>query len=144
MSVRSSSARPRAHTDGEETPMTSIIHKLALATIVAMNATGQPARGQTANQDQLQQKDTSLMAQQSYVGMCVTGDGHTRQELLTNGRYDEARGHRKSVYQGRYEIHGNRIYYWDDAGFMADGTFIDGVLQHAGMLFYREKAPSRS
>ena len=26
-----------------------------------------------------------------YIGMWVTGDGHIRQELLPNGRYDEAR-----------------------------------------------------
>jgi hypothetical protein len=75
-----------------------------------------------------------------YIGMWVTGDGHIRQELLPNGRYDEARGERKSAYQGRYEIRGNRINYWDDTGFTADGIFVDdNTLHHGGMIFYREK-----
>ncbi|UXT51138.1 hypothetical protein FY136_17670 [Agrobacterium tumefaciens] len=74
-----------------------------------------------------------------YVGMWVTGDGHIRQELLANGRYDEARGNRKSAYQGRYVVTGNHINYWDDTGFTADGEFIDDVLHHGGMIFYRER-----
>jgi hypothetical protein len=71
--------------------------------------------------------------------MWVTTDGYIRHELLPNGRYDEARGGRKSDYQGRYEVRGNHIDYWDDTGFTADGTFVDGVLYHAGMILYREK-----
>ncbi|NJL56293.1 hypothetical protein HC928_14795 [bacterium] len=51
-------------------------------------------------------------------------------------RYDEARGDRESAYQGRYEITGNRINYWDDTGFTADGEFRDGVLYHGGYVFY--------
>lgn len=74
-----------------------------------------------------------------YLGMWVTGDGQIRQELLPNGRYDEARGNRKSAYQGRYEVNGNHIDYWDDTGFTADGKFVDDVLYHGGMIFYREK-----
>jgi hypothetical protein len=75
----------------------------------------------------------------SYVGMWVTGDGHIRQELLPNGRYDEARGKVKSAYQGRYEITGNHIDYWDDTGFTADGTFVsENELHHGGMIFYRK------
>ncbi|QET32065.1 Atu4866 domain-containing protein [Burkholderia multivorans] len=63
-----------------------------------------------------------------------------RQELLPNGRYDEARGNRESAYQGRYEIRDNRINYWDDSGFTADGTFVsDDELHHGGMIFYRRK-----
>tara|TARA_A100001391_G_C5082334_1_gene280229 strand:- start:5575 stop:5787 length:213 start_codon:yes stop_codon:yes gene_type:complete len=69
--------------------------------------------------------------------MWVTADGRIRHELLDNGRYDEARGARESAYQGRYEIVGNRIQYWDDTGFTADGEFIDGVLYHAGMVMFR-------
>jgi hypothetical protein len=45
----------------------------------------------------------------AYTGMWVTRDGHIRQELLPNGRYDEARGSRRSAYQGRYEVTGTRI-----------------------------------
>lgn len=75
----------------------------------------------------------------AYLGMWVTEDGRIRQELLPNGRYDEARGNRKSAYQGRYVVTGDHIDYWDDTGFTADGEFIDGVLHHGGMIFYRER-----
>lgn len=74
-----------------------------------------------------------------YAGMWVTKDGHIRHELLTNGRYDEARGNRKSAYQGSYAIEGNHIEYVDDTGFTADGDFIDGLLYHAGMVLYLEE-----
>jgi hypothetical protein len=74
-----------------------------------------------------------------YVGMWVTADGHIRHNLLPNGRYDEARGNRESAYQGRYEVRGDDIFYWDDTGFTADGKFVDGVLYHAGMILYRKK-----
>jgi hypothetical protein len=74
-----------------------------------------------------------------YVGMWVTEGGYIRHELLPNNRYDEARGDRESAYQGRYEITGNRINYWDDTGFTANGEFRDGVLYHGGYIFYRER-----
>lgn len=74
-----------------------------------------------------------------YIGMWVTEDGYIRHELLPNNRYDEARGDRARAYQGRYEITGNRINYWDDTGFTADGEFRDGVLYHGGYIFYRER-----
>jgi hypothetical protein len=74
-----------------------------------------------------------------YVGMWVTKDGYIRHELLPNGRYDEARGNRKSAYQGSYTIEGDHIEYVDDTGFTADGDFRDGVLYHAGMVLYREE-----
>ena len=74
-----------------------------------------------------------------YVGMWVTADGHIRHELLPSGRYDEQRGARKSAYRGRYAIVGNHIEYVDDTGFTADGDFVDGVLHHGGMIFYREQ-----
>ncbi len=78
--------------------------------------------------------------QHPYVGMWVTGDGQIRQELLPNGRYDEARGKRNSAYQGRYEVKGNQIDYWDDTGFTADGVFVsDNELHHGGMIFRRER-----
>lgn len=75
-----------------------------------------------------------------YVGMWVTADGYIRQELLSNGRYDEARGTKANAYQGRYEIDGDHIRYWDDTGFTADGDFVDGVLHHVGMTFTREES----
>ena len=79
-------------------------------------------------------------SQHPYVGMWVTRDGHIRQELLPNGRYDEARGTRRSAYQGRYEVRGRDIFYWDDTGFTADGVFVDeNQLSHGGMTFFRER-----
>ena len=74
----------------------------------------------------------------TFAGMWVTADGKIRQELLPNGRYDEARGTKKSAYQGRYQVKGTHIDYWDDTGFTAEGDFIDDVLHHIGMKFYRE------
>lgn len=80
------------------------------------------------------------MQQHPYAGMWVTADGHVRQELRPDGRYDEARGTRQSAYQGRYEIRGNHIDYWDDTGFTADGTFVNpDELHHGGMIFFRQK-----
>ncbi|MGN7360350.1 Atu4866 domain-containing protein [Paenibacillus sp. SAF-054] len=79
-----------------------------------------------------------------YVGMWVTADGYIRHELLPNGRYDEARGGRKSAYQGKYTIEGDHIEYVDDTGFTADGDFVDGVLYHAGMVLYLEKNKKES
>jgi Agrobacterium tumefaciens protein Atu4866 len=73
------------------------------------------------------------------VGMWVTADGFIRQELLPNGRYDEARGNKKSAYRGRYEVTGNHIEYWDDTGFTADGEFTDDVLHHVGLHFFRKQ-----
>ena len=79
------------------------------------------------------------MQDHPYIGMWITADGHIRQELLPNGRYDEARGTRKSAYQGRYEVTDDHIEYWDDTGFTADGDFVGGnVLHHGGMVFYRD------
>ncbi|WP_298739798.1 Atu4866 domain-containing protein [uncultured Chitinophaga sp.] len=76
---------------------------------------------------------------QKYLGMWVTRDNYIRQELLPNGRYDEARGDRQHAYTGRYEISGNYIEYWDDSGFTADGEFTDdNTLHHGGYIFYRQ------
>ncbi|MDH2428441.1 IS5 family transposase [Sphaerisporangium sp. TRM90804] len=78
------------------------------------------------------------MSPHPYVGMWVTADGHIRQMLLANGRYDEARGKRDSAYTGAYRVAGTRIEYVDDTGFSADGTFDGDVLHHGGYVFYRE------
>jgi hypothetical protein len=87
---------------------------------------------------EIKAKGNAMVPAHSFVGMWVTADGHVRHELLPNRRYDEARGDRKSAYQGRYEIRGNHIDYWDDTGFTADGDFLDGVLHHGGMILRRE------
>jgi hypothetical protein len=85
-------------------------------------------------------KGAVSMSGHPYVGMWVTPDGRIRHELLPNGRYDEARGNRQSAYQGRYEVRGNHIDYWDDTGFTADGTFVsENELHHGGMIFRRER-----
>jgi hypothetical protein len=41
--------------------------------------------------------------------MWVTADAHIRQELLPNGRYDEARGNRRSACTGRCTVTGNHL-----------------------------------
>ncbi|KJF73328.1 Atu4866 domain-containing protein [Agrobacterium arsenijevicii] len=107
---------------------------LVLAAAAADAGHHQDGRAVKGNTDRMVQTESH-----PYIGMWVTGDGHVRQELLPDGRYDEARGQRKSAYQGRYEVKGNRIDYWDDTGFTADGEFVDDVLYHGGMIFYRQK-----
>ncbi|MEK3916080.1 Atu4866 domain-containing protein [Paenibacillus sp. FSL H7-0331] len=82
---------------------------------------------------------TSPAAQHKYVGIWVTQNGFIRHELLPNGRYDEARGNKKSAYQGRYTLTGDHIDYVDDTGFTADGDFREDILYHAGMILYREQ-----
>ncbi|MFH0518599.1 Atu4866 domain-containing protein [Streptomyces sp. M41] len=72
-----------------------------------------------------------------FLGMWIDDNDFVRQELLPDGRYDEARGNRRSAYQGRYWITGNRIDYLDDLGFWAFGEFRDGSLHHAGYRFTR-------
>jgi hypothetical protein len=62
-----------------------------------------------------------------------TWAGHTSWQP-PGGRYDEARGKRRSAYQARYWIQGNHIDYLDDTGFTADGDFRDRVLYHVGMV----------
>jgi hypothetical protein len=74
---------------------------------------------------------------QDYVGMWVTRNGYIRHELLPDGRYEEARGDKKSAYHGRYILKGDHIDYIDDTGFTADGTIKDGTLYHAGMELHK-------
>lgn len=119
--------------------MRSILAMGLLAAGVGLAAaqTTTPDRAGPAGSDN-SQRDKEM--QHPYVGMWVTGDGRIRHELLPNGRYDEARGTRESAYQGRYEINGTHIDYWDDTGFTADGDFVsEDVLHHGGMIFYRRR-----
>lgn len=113
---------------------------------LALAATAGPDRGARATRPTSQETlpETPVqgnpMSTHPYIGMWVTADGRIRQTLLPNGRYDEARGTRKSAYQGRYEVRGTHIDYWDDTGFTADGTFVSqDELHHGGMIFHREK-----
>lgn len=107
---------------------------------VAMAHEVAQATAPSAQASNAQDQSENIMQQHPYIGMWVTADGHVRQELLPNNRYDEARGTRASAYQGRYEVTGNEIFYWDDTGFTADGTFVTpDELHHGGMVFFREK-----
>lgn len=107
---------------------------LALAAIM----TAGPAKAGAVHLDNEPKAERAEMdANSPHVGLWVTQDGHVRHELLPNGRYVEARGTRERAYEGRYEITGHHIEYWDDTGFTADGDFVDGVLQHGGMIFHR-------
>jgi hypothetical protein len=84
-------------------------------------------------------KLTPAGPQHPYVGIWVTEDNRIRHELLPNGRYVEARGERERAYEGRYEVTGTRIEYWDDTGFTADGEFVNpDTLHHAGMVLHRK------
>ncbi|MGW5866528.1 Atu4866 domain-containing protein [Streptomyces sp. NPDC055239] len=75
-----------------------------------------------------------------YLGMWITADRQVRQQLLPGGPYDEARGSVESACTVSYQIAGDRIFCQDDSGFSADGTFIDGVLHHAGVAMRRAGA----
>lgn len=77
------------------------------------------------------------------VGMWVTADGYIRQELRPDGRYDEARGSRRSAYTGRYTVTGTHLDYVDDTGFTATGDIRDGVLFHEHLVLYKEARPVR-
>lgn len=99
-----------------------------LAALIATTLLAQPITAET----------TEMHANHPYVGLWVTEDGHIRHELLATGRYVEARGTRERAYEGRYDVTGTHIEYWDDTGFTADGDFIDDVLHHAGMILYRQ------
>lgn len=83
----------------------------ACAALITATLLTQPARAE----------ETVMQANHPYVGLWVTEDGHIRHELLANGRYVEARGSRERAYEGRYEVTGTHIEYWDDTGFTADG-----------------------
>lgn len=73
------------------------------------------------------------------VGMWRTADGHIRQELRADGRYEEARGHRSSAYTGRCTVTGSHLDHVDDSGFTATGDIRDGVLFHEHLVLHREE-----
>jgi Agrobacterium tumefaciens protein Atu4866. len=111
----------------------------------AAHAGGRPQSGPapgapTGSASSTGSHEASAPVSHPYVGMWVTDDGYIRHELRADGRYDEARGHRRSAYQGRYTLSGNHIDYVDDTGFTADGEFINGVLHHGGMVLRRAPA----
>lgn len=110
-----------------------VLSSLVLATLSAAPAL--PSEIAAGSNIQIKERQ---MTQHPYVGMWSTDDGRVRHELLPDGRYDEARGRRQSAYQGRYEVTGTHIEYWDDTGFTADGDFVDrNTLHHGGMILRR-------
>ena len=98
---------------------------------------GQPVAGQT---DGEATAATSFKTNpdSTRIGMWTDENDFVRQELLPDGRYDEARGDRPSAYQGQYWINGNRIDYLDDLGFWAYGEFSGDKLLHAGYRFTKK------
>lgn len=86
-------------------------------------------------------QENNVQPKHLFVGMWVTDDNRVRHELLSTGRYVEARGQRERAYEGRYEVNGTHIEYWDDTGFTADGDFVDlNTLHHGGMILRRKPA----
>lgn len=113
---------------------------LGAGAAVACNAAAMAAAAPSATPTRTSSPEQPPMQAHPYVGMWVTGDGRIRQALLANGRYDEARDARQSAYQGRYEVTGSTIRYWDDTGFTADGHFVtQDELHHGGMIFHRQR-----
>ncbi|MBR2688710.1 MAG: Atu4866 domain-containing protein [Aquamicrobium sp.] len=111
-------------------------HVLPCLILAMLSATPASASESVTNSHLLKERE---MTQHPYVGMWSTDDGRVRHELLPDGRYDEARGSRQSAYQGRYEVTGTHIEYWDDTGFTADGDFVDeNTLHHGGMILRRQ------
>lgn len=102
--------------------------RYAIAVLMTATLLSQPVKAE----------ETTLQANHPYAGMWVTDDGRVRHELLPTGRYVEARGTRERAYEGRYEVTGTHIEYWDDTGFTADGDFVDAnTLHHGGMILRR-------
>lgn len=97
----------------------------------------------TLLQQPVMAEEPAVQTSHPYAGMWVTDDNRVRHQLLPNGRYVEARGTREAAYEGRYEVTGTHIEYWDDTGFTADGDFVDhDTLHHGGMILRRRPAPA--
>lgn len=109
------------------------------AALLASGAEALPDRKALAQSADRPDVESRPQADHPYVGLWVTEDGRIRHELLPDNRYVEARGSREAAYRGRYRVTGDRIDYWDDTGFTADGVFVDGVLHHAGMVLHRRR-----
>jgi Agrobacterium tumefaciens protein Atu4866 len=88
----------------------AVLAVMVLTTTILAAGCAEAAKLSSSQSDTTAQRHEE-MQQHPYVGMWITADGHIRQELLPTCRYDEARGSRKSAYQGRYEVKGNQIVY---------------------------------
>ncbi|MGO1076172.1 Atu4866 domain-containing protein [Inquilinus sp. CA228] len=111
---------------------------IALAALAVLAAPAAEAQSQTIPAQAIEMTRTDL-SEADLVGMWVTENGHIRLELLPGGRYDEARGARRSAYTGRWEIRGpGEIFFADDSGFTATGTVAEGTLEVGGDRFRRD------
>ncbi|AKU98381.1 hypothetical protein AKJ09_05045 [Labilithrix luteola] len=133
--------------DAKDTPTGAVANRGQHVDILIQDGKVTLWRGRPLADSELSAKPPAVAAGKAadasaFVGMWIDENDFVRQELLSNGRYDEARGDRASAYQGQYWIHGNRIDYLDDLGFWAFGEFKDGVLYHAGYRFRRAPFPS--
>jgi len=112
--------------------------RIALATLAVLSAPAAEAQPPTLPTQVIDMTRIDL-SEADLAGMWVTENGHIRLELLPGGRYDEARGARRSAYTGRWEIRGpGRLFFADDSGFTATGTVADGTLEVGGDRFRRE------
>ncbi|WP_437363216.1 Atu4866 domain-containing protein [Inquilinus limosus] len=112
--------------------------RIALAAWAVLSAPAAEAQSPTIPAQAIDMTRTDL-SEADLVGLWVTENGHIRLELLAGGRYDEARGARRSAYTGRWEVRGpGQLFFADDSGFTAMGTVADGVLEVGGDLFRRE------
>lgn len=110
--------------------------RIALAALAVLSAP--VAEAQIIPAQAIDMTRTNL-SEADLVGMWVTENGHIRLELLAGGRYDEARGARRSAYTGRWEVRGpGQIFFADDSGFTATGTVADGTLEVGGDRFRRD------
>lgn len=113
--------------------MSKVLNALAAAAFAAAGVQSAMAQSGSATAGEV-----SPMNEPDVVGMWVTGNGVIRLELLPGGRYDEARGERKSAYTGRYTIRGSSLHFVDDSGFTAMGTIVYDVLSVGGHSFRKE------
>jgi hypothetical protein len=110
--------------------------RIALAALAVLSASAADAQTTPAQAIDMTRTDLS---EADLAGMWVTENGHIRLELLAGGRYDEARGAKRSAYTGRWEIRGpGQLFFADDSGFTATGTVAEGVLEVGGDVFRRE------
>ncbi|WP_342236454.1 Atu4866 domain-containing protein [Inquilinus sp. OTU3971] len=115
-----------------------ISSRIALAALAVLAAPAAEAQSPTTPAQAIDMTRTDL-SETDLVGMWVTENGHIRLELLPGGRYDEARGAKRSAYTGRWEIRGpGQLFFADDSGFTATGTVADGTLEVGGDRFRRD------
>jgi hypothetical protein len=113
--------------------------RVTLAAWAALSLPAAVMAQPTPSQPQAPDMTSPSLSDADIAGMWVTENGHIRLELLPGGRYDEARGTRRSAYTGRWEIRGpGRLFFADDSGFTAPGTLADGVLEVGGDVFRRD------